>query len=203
MTCVRLCMFINEANMSEKHRVLPSWMSKKEKVKEKEPLKSRRKRKAARAAFYCMNEEELTEAAVLYLTNNGVCEDHVALLTDQQVEDKTGDTTVKMRRKTATSKTISKPVTEALKEESSDCGDAQESMYVSETDLDITEVQTVPYTEIPQHQGSQGQRSEPVQEHSSLVNVGLQAEKRETHSQMPEDAVEDDALRLVREIFFT
>ncbi|KAM7414428.1 hypothetical protein PAMA_019311 [Pampus argenteus] len=186
--------------MSEKHRVLPSWMSRQEKVKEKEPLKSRRKRKAARVAFYCMNEEELAEAAVSYLTNDGVCEDHVALLTDQQVKEKT----VMMMRKAASSKMkMMKPATEALKEESSDCGDAQESMYVSETDLDITEVQTVPYTEIPQHQGSQGQRSEPVQDHSSLVNAGQQTEKRETHLQMPEDAVEDDALRLVRDIFFT
>lgn len=104
---------------------------------------------------------------------------------------------MKMRRKSASSK----PETETLEEESLDCDDAQEATYVSETDLDITEVQTVPYTDIPQHQGSEGQRSEPVQDHGSLVSAGLQVERREAHSQMPED--EDDALRLVREIFFT
>ncbi|CAK6968973.1 uncharacterized protein si:ch211-127m7.2 [Scomber scombrus] len=189
--------------MSERHRALPSWMSKKQETeKQKEPLKSRRKRNAARAVFYCMNEKELTEAAVSYLTNRA-CEDHVTLHTSQQVEDKTGDTTVKMRVKTAASKTIAEPVMEALEEESLDCVDAQEMTYVSETDLDITEVQTVPYTEIPQHQGSEGQRSEPVQDHSGPVNAGLQAEKGETQAQTPEDAVEDDSLRLVREIFFT
>lgn len=189
--------------MSERHRALPPWMSKKEeKVKEKEPLKTRRKRKAARAAFYCMNEKELVEAAVSYLANCAR-EDHVALLTDQKVEDKTGDNIVKMSVKTAASKSITKPVIEASEEESSDCGDDQESTYVSETDLDMTEVQTVPYTEIPQHQRSEGQSSGLAQDHSSLVSAGLQAEKREAHSQKPEDAVEDDALRLVREIFFT
>ncbi|XP_070764109.1 uncharacterized protein [Enoplosus armatus] len=188
--------------MSGRHRALPSWMAKKEeKVKEKEPLKRRRKCKTARAAFYCMNEKELVEAAVSYLTS-GACED-VAPLTHHKVEDKAVDASVKMRKTPASSKMIAKPVT--LEESSSDCGDAEGTTYVSETDLDITEVETVPFTKSPQSQGPEGQRPGPVQDHGGLMNVGLEAEKKEEHSQMPADAAEedDDALRLVREIFFT
>ncbi|XP_056243454.1 uncharacterized protein si:ch211-127m7.2 [Seriola aureovittata] len=186
--------------MSDRHRALPSWMAKKEEVKKKEPLKSRRRRKVARAAFYCMNEKELVEAAVSYLTN-GACED-VALPTDQKVEfqDKEADTTVKIREQPASSKTKAKPVTE---EDSSDCSDAQDATYVSETDLDITEVETVPYTESQRHQGPEGQRSGSVQNHSGLKNIELVVEKRGECLQPPADTGDDDALRLVREIFFT
>ncbi|XP_032380472.1 cell cycle regulator of non-homologous end joining isoform X2 [Etheostoma spectabile] len=168
--------------MSERpRRVLPPWMAKKEDDVKKEPLKSRRRQKTTRAAFYCMNEKELVEAAVSYLSD-AACPD-VDLLTDQKVEDKA----------------IVKLVT--LEEESSDCNDAPEKTYVSETDSDIPEVETVPYTKSPQHQGPGGQRSALVQDRAGLVNVGLEAEEKEEHSQMP--AEEDDAMRLVREIFFT
>ncbi|XP_040893329.1 uncharacterized protein si:ch211-127m7.2 [Toxotes jaculatrix] len=191
--------------MSGRPRALPPWMEKKkQEVKKKEPLENnssmRRKRKAARAVFYCMNEKELVEAAVSFLTN-GTCED-VALLTDQKVE--AGDTTVKVRENPVSSKITAKPVIEALVEESSDCSDALEMTYVSETDLDITEMETVPYTKSQQQQEPEGQRSGPVQDHSGLLNAELEAEKREKHLQVPADAAEeDDALRLVREIFFT
>lgn len=91
-----------------------------------------------------------------------------------------------------------------MKEESSDCSDAQETVYVSETDLDITELETVQYTESAERQGPEGQRSGPVQDHSVLRNVGLEAERKVEHSQVPADAGEkDDALQLVREIFFS
>ncbi|KAK5902384.1 hypothetical protein CesoFtcFv8_007641 [Champsocephalus esox] len=196
--------------MAQRHRALPTWMSKKEeKVKENEPLKSKRKRKTARAVFYCMNEQELVEAAVSYFTN-GACDDG-ALPTDQKVEDKEVDTTVKMRKSPAILKTTVKPV---IIEESSDSGDALDSTYVSETDMDITEVETLPYTKGEQHQGAEGQRSGPVQDHSIPVNVELDTEEKEKHSQVlaevaeedeeeEEDEDDDDALRLVRDIFFT
>lgn len=107
-----------------------------------------------------------------------------------------------MREDPASSKTPAKQV--ASEEESSDCGGARDSTYVSETDLDITEVETVPYTKSPQRQGPEGRRSGPDQDHGGPMNVGLEAEKKEEHSQMPAEAAEeDDALRLVREIFFT
>lgn len=93
---------------------------------------------------------------------------------------------------------------EPLEELSSDIGDDQEATYVSESDLDITEVETLPYTRSPQNQGPEGQRSGPVQGHGSLMKAELEAEKKHERSQLPADAAEeDDALRLVREIFFT
>lgn len=181
--------------MSERHRALPSWMAKKEeKVKEKEPLKSRRRRKTARAAFYCMNERELVEAAVSYLTNEA-CED-AALPADLKVVDRAVDPSVKMKE--ISSMATVKPVTEALEEASLDCCDAQETTYVSETDVDMTEVEKVPYTRSPQRQGPGGQRSEPVQDHGGIMNAGLEPEKKQERA-----AEDDDALRLVREIFFT
>ncbi|XP_056273091.1 uncharacterized protein si:ch211-127m7.2 isoform X2 [Pseudoliparis swirei] len=181
--------------MSERHRALPSWMAKKEeKVKEKEPLKRRSKRKAARAAFYCMNEKELVDAAVSYHTN-----EDVALPTGLQVEDQAAASTVNLRGNSATSKERAKLLT--LEEEPSDCEDALEMTYVSETDTDITEVQTVPYTHSPLHQGPEGQRSGPEQDRGGLVSIGLEAEEKEEHSQLP--AEEDDSLRLVRDFFFT
>ncbi|XP_068459588.1 uncharacterized protein si:ch211-127m7.2 [Clinocottus analis] len=184
--------------MSERHRALPSWMVKKgEKGREKEQLKSRRKRKPARAAFYCLNEKELVEAAVSCLTNEA--REDVALPTDLQVEDEAAATTVDTRGNAASSKKIAKLLT--LEEESSDCGDALETTYVSETDTDITEVETLPYTDNLQHPGPEGQRSGPGRDRGGLVSIGLEAEEKEEHSQSP--AEEDDALRLVRDIFFT
>lgn len=178
------------------HRELPSWMTK-NKGKEKEPLKSQRKRKAARAIFYCMNEKELVEAAVSFLTNG----EDVAILADHKIADGPGGTTVKIREKPASSKTKA----EAVEEESSDCRDAQEMAYVSETDYDITEMERVPYTKSPQYQRPEGQRSGPLQDHSGLRITDPEAKKRQQHSQMPADTTEeeDDALRLVQEIFFT
>ena len=122
--------------------------------------------------------------------------------TPQQAEDKAADTTVKKRENPTTSEMKSKPVT--FEEESSDGSDAQEMTYVSESDLDITEVETVPYTKSLQHQGPEGQRSGgPVQDQSGVMNVRLEVEEKEERSQRPaEPAEEDDGFRLVREIFF-
>lgn len=117
-----------------------------------------------------------------------------------QVGEVAGETTVKITEKCASSNTNKKPVTEALKEDSDD---ALETTYVSETDLDITEVETLTYN-IPQHQGPESQRSGPVQDHSAVTKDEQETEKREECPQTEADAVEkDDALRLVREIFFT
>ncbi|KAM7003427.1 uncharacterized protein LKV04_004475 [Tautogolabrus adspersus] len=140
--------------MSERNRALPPWMAKKEvKVTEKEPLKSRKKEKTARAVFYCMNEKELVEAAASFLTNAASAE--VALLSDQKVEDKA----VKVTRRIMENPATSKKLPEAIQEESSDCSDAQERTYVSETDMDIREMETVLYTGSPQHERPEGQHS--------------------------------------------
>jgi len=116
-----------------------------------------------------------------------------------QVEDQAAASTVNLRDNSATSKERAKLLT--LEEEPSDCEDALEMTYVSETDTDITEVQTVPYTHSPLHQGPEGQRSGPEQDRGGLVSIGLEAEEKEEHSQLP--AEEDDSLRLVRDFFFT
>ncbi|XP_069385050.1 uncharacterized protein [Paralichthys olivaceus] len=179
--------------MSENHRTLPTWMSNKDTVKEKSGSKS----KVTRSVFYCMNEEELLEAAVSYLTSTA-CQG-AALPLDHKVGDKAVDTTVMIREKPASSKTKAKPAVEALEEESSDCPDAQEVTYISETDLDITEVETLPYTK---GQGLRGQRSGPVQGPGGLLNPELDPDRPVERSQTPADA-EDDGLQLVREIFFT
>ncbi|CAB1440993.1 unnamed protein product [Pleuronectes platessa] len=179
-------------------------MSNKAPVKEKKKT-SIRKAKATRSVFYCMNEEELVEAAVSYLTDTA-CQgaalppDHkVPLLSPTlKVGDKAVDANVTIRGKPASSKTKAKSVLESLEEESSDCTDAQEDTYISETDLDITDVETLPYTE---NQGFQGQRSGPVQDPGGV----MKADKQVARSQTPADAAqqEDDGLQLVREIFFT
>ncbi|XP_071370142.1 uncharacterized protein [Centroberyx affinis] len=181
--------------MSDRHRVLPSWMAtEEEKAKEKEPLKARKRRRVSRAAFYCMNEKELVEAAVSYLAN-GACGDKCVLnLNDSstRVEDKTVDTIVSKKEKPSNSKKTER-VTETL-EDFFD-SDAQETTYVSESDLDIAEVETVPYIGSPPHQQAEGQRSGPAQDHSTVVN----AVKTEERSQTPVDtADEDDAFRLGR-----
>ncbi|CAI5664426.1 cell cycle regulator of non-homologous end joining [Oreochromis niloticus] len=173
--------------MSGRHRSLPSWMAKKEeKSQEKKPLK--RKRKAARSAFYCMNEQELVEAAVSYFTN-GSCED-LTLVTRQQGKQKAVDTVKKMGKST-NSQLTANPV--AAEESPSDCTEDLDMTYVSETDLDITEVETLLYTSSPQQQTPEGQRSGTVEN----VEAGKTNEP-------PQTAAEDsDALRLVREIFFS
>ncbi|CAI5664427.1 unnamed protein product [Oreochromis niloticus] len=174
--------------MSGRHRSLPSWMAKKEeKSQEKKPLK--RKRKAARSAFYCMNEQELVEAAVSYFTN-GSCED-LTLVTRQQVGKQKAVDTVKKMGKSTNSQLTANPV--AAEESPSDCTEDLDMTYVSETDLDITEVETLLYTSSPQQQTPEGQRSGTVEN----VEAGKTNEP-------PQTAAEDsDALRLVREIFFS
>ncbi|XP_075998403.1 uncharacterized protein LOC142992027 [Genypterus blacodes] len=180
--------------MAERQRTLPSWMEKKaEGKKEKKSVTSSRKRRAERSAFYCMNERELVQAAVSFLTN-GAYQD-AALLTDQKAEHKAVETDFNIEDEPDKSHTEPE-----ILEESSFDADAQDLTYVSETDLDITEVETLPYTSEPDQQ-AEGQRSGPCQDHSRMLNPVLEAEQSKEPSQMP--AEEDDAFRLVREIFFS
>ncbi|KAM4554209.1 uncharacterized protein V3H82_018471 isoform 1-T1 [Fundulus diaphanus] len=186
--------------MAEKQRALPSWMAKREvkQVKQQAPLKSQRKRGAARAAFYCMNEAELVEAAVSLLTK-GSCEDATFPLHQQVVERKVKPAYRKDVHP-GTPETTSKPVTSPLEEDSSDCCDDEDKTYVSETDLDITEVGTVPYINNPQHPEPQGEGSGSAQGCREPTKNSLQAEREIERLQTA--AEEDDALQLVREIFF-
>lgn len=89
-------------------------------------------------------------------------------------------------------------------QESSERREAQEAAYVSETDLDVSEMKTLPYTKSPTRQEPRGQMSEALQAQAAGMNVGLEPEGRKQNSlQIAEDEEEEDALQLVREIFFT
>ncbi|XP_068595924.1 uncharacterized protein si:ch211-127m7.2 [Brachionichthys hirsutus] len=167
--------------MSEKPRTLPPWMVNQEKAKER--LDRRRKQRRARAAFYCMNEKELVEAAVSYLFHVP-CEGAV-LLADRKA--------VGLGENASSAKMTTKPV---MMEESSDCSGAQETAYVSESDLDTTEMGTLPYTKSLQLEGPEGQCPD-----DRGTAIALKAEKKGRTS--PSAAEPDDALQLVREIFFT
>ncbi|KAM4572293.1 uncharacterized protein PAE49_007512 [Odontesthes bonariensis] len=180
--------------MSEKQRALPVWMGKKNvKVKEKAPLKTQRKRKAARVAFYCMNEAELVEAAVSYLTSSASGDG--AFPSHQQAEEKAKDST--KNEDPVSSKMTARP------ENFEECDDL-ETTCVSETDLDVAEMETLPFTKSPQHPGCEPQRSGAARDGCGPVNIDVKAETRKGQLHMSRGATEeDDALRLVREIFFT
>ena len=98
-------------------------------------------------------------------------------------------------------RTTDGPSTSKTKRESTDSGDAQDTTDVSETDMDITEQETVPYSRSP-HQ----EASVLVEDPSALLNVGLEAERKEESPRMPagrEEEDDDDGFQLVREIFFS
>lgn len=94
---------------------------------------------------------------------------------------------------------IAKPLAEILEDESSDCSVALE--YISETDLDVTEVETLPYPTSPQHPEAE-RRPGASQGCCGPINTDMNIIKETKRT--PEGATEeDDALQLVREIFFT
>lgn len=104
---------------------------------------------------------------------------------------------VKGKEKCSTSK---KTDQQGMEEgQSSDHSPAQDTTYVSETDLDITELETLQYNSSPPQQKTVGQRSGPVQDHSDLPDVELEKEGN-VQTAAEED---EDGLQLVREIFFS
>ncbi|XP_049579882.1 uncharacterized protein si:ch211-127m7.2 [Syngnathus scovelli] len=166
----------NDGNMLERRRALPLWMSKKDnRGKDKQSLKTTRKKKAARAVHYCMNEKELLEAAIAYLGDQ-----HITSLSDQQVQSKLKDAAGKSDSPTKkTGKLVS------LEEGKPPC----QETCVSETDLDVAEMETIPYT-----------RS--THEEEEEEDTKQQTEKTE-RQHLTENQGSDDDMRLVREIFFT
>lgn len=97
-----------------------------------------------------------------------------------------------MEGKTRSSTSRENPVTQ----ESSECSEAEEAAHVSETDVDVSEMETLPYATSPTHQGPSGQTSEPLQARAASGSAGLEVDRKE-------DEKEEDPLRLVREIFFS
>ncbi|XP_061679227.1 uncharacterized protein si:ch211-127m7.2 [Syngnathoides biaculeatus] len=159
--------------MSERRRALPSWMCKKgDGEKEKQPLKTSRKKKVARAVVYCMNEKELVETAAAYLGDQ-----RETLLFDQQARSKTKDAARK--RVSSGERTGKRAATE-------DGEAAREHARVSETDLDVAETETLPYA-----------GSDRGGEDSARRRTAKTEGRRLTENQSG-----DDGVRLVREIFF-
>ncbi|TNN00853.1 hypothetical protein fugu_012099 [Takifugu bimaculatus] len=196
--------------MTERQRSLPSWMSKRgENVKKDEPRKSRRKRKTASAVFYCMNEKELVEAAISVL-HDAPCEDAILLsgrkmapihnlrLSDvTEAEESAADTTKKTKEECFTSEKTEKQVME--EGQSSDHSYGHDTTYVSETDMDTAELETLLYTRSPPQQKPASHRSGPVQDPNELLNVELE---KDGNAQTKAKG-DEDGLQLVREIFFS
>lgn len=117
----------------------------------------------------------------------------------KQAEDSAMDTTVRIKGKCFTSERTEKLVLE--EGQSLDHSHVEDTTYVSETDLDITELETLPYASSPLQQKPVVQRSRPGQDSDDLLDVELEKEGK---AQMAADAEEDeDGLQLVREIFFS
>ncbi|CAB1319930.1 unnamed protein product [Coregonus sp. 'balchen'] len=205
--------------MAGKQRELPSWMARKDedRVKEKETLKrvtsakrTRRKR-FERVAFYCMNEKELVEAAVSYLNDFGGGEDGVSH-DDKQVKSSVVGCSVNAKNNCVKEKR--RRLSELDVVEKSSDSDAQERTYVSETDLDVAEEETLLYAQNNNthnnntEQGPEGQSSGPGRGHGhddadGPGDLAQDVEGAEDHSRSQSPTADDDALRLVREIFFT
>ncbi|XP_061896612.1 uncharacterized protein si:ch211-127m7.2 [Entelurus aequoreus] len=174
--------------MSDKRRALPPWMSKEDVgLKEKQPRKTTKK-EAARAILYCMNEKEMVEAAVACLGHQ-----NVVLRSGQQIESKMEDAAGKKYRKMTSSLKRVKPATEAIEEA------CENVSYVSETDLDISEMDTLPYATDNQEQKADCEDLVSPAAVACLRKNGLQTEKEH----LTNNHDKDDAMRLVREIFFS
>lgn len=110
-------------------------------------------------------------------------------------------TTVRIKGKCFTSERTEKLVLE--EGQSLDHSHVEDTTYVSETDLDITELETLPYASSPLQQKPVVQRSRPGprgQDSDDLLDVELEKEGK---AQMAADAEDEDGLQLVREIFFS
>lgn len=187
--------------MAEKHRELPPWMTTsdergKDKLRltnltlGKKKCTSTRKR-VGRTVYYCLNERELVDAAVVYLTSD----DGEPFYHHQIGEDSALKTTCVKAMDTVAEKRRRAPVLDTVKQ-SFDSGD-QENIYVSETDIDQDDVATVQYTDM-----ANTDRQCP-EGHSKPVTSQQDSQIKEEPLQIPSSAASDDALRLVREIFFT
>ncbi|KAG7455888.1 hypothetical protein MATL_G00245870 [Megalops atlanticus] len=199
--------------MGDKTRDLPSWMLKKD-VKQSEqetsfkPHRKMKKTRLERVPLYCMNEAELVETALSLLREAGSeTETH-----ENNTESKrAGGSSVKAVG--AVLKEKRKRVTVSdVEEESSDC-EAQDRTYVSETDLEeLAEAATVPYcvTEA-RERGDHAERPLPVTVGTGATGAAHASGQRNNrggapdpgHRDASQGSSDEDALRLVREIFFT
>lgn len=126
---------------------------------------------------------------------NGLCQ-HITI-TFSQAEESVAETTEKEKEKCSTSK---KTENEVMEEgQSSDYGHAEDATCISETDQDIAELETLPYTSSPPR--PVGQRSGPAQDRHDPQGGG-QEEEGNAQTAAEEEEDDEDSLQLVREIFF-
>lgn len=173
--------------MTGLQRDLPPWMSLKE--QNAKPKQTLTKSRNVSRTVYCMNEKELVEAAIAFL--NSGASDGDASLTDHQ--EAKGD---KMLAGTVRNKDRSNNKMEETLDEFSSSG--ADRTYISETDLDtVDDAQAAPSNLCCSP--SEGQRSIQAQANRSPVALDASA----VEETPPTEVGEDDALKLVREIFFT
>lgn len=121
---------------------------------------------------------------------------HAITFSLEQVEERATDTTVGMKEKCFTSERTEKLVME--EGQSSDQSRLEGTTCVSETDLDVTELETLPYTSSPLQQKPAGLRSGPVRD----CNDHVELEKKGIVQVTAEEEEDEDGLQLVRDIFF-
>nr|XP_015207395.1 PREDICTED: uncharacterized protein LOC107077949 isoform X1 [Lepisosteus oculatus]XP_015207396.1 PREDICTED: uncharacterized protein LOC107077949 isoform X1 [Lepisosteus oculatus]XP_015207397.1 PREDICTED: uncharacterized protein LOC107077949 isoform X1 [Lepisosteus oculatus]XP_015207399.1 PREDICTED: uncharacterized protein LOC107077949 isoform X1 [Lepisosteus oculatus]XP_015207400.1 PREDICTED: uncharacterized protein LOC107077949 isoform X1 [Lepisosteus oculatus]XP_015207401.1 PREDICTED: unch len=193
--------------MQARQRALPAWMVRRREEREagstetRAPSPQRGKRKRAeRVTVYCMNEAELVKTAMDFLAGRR----GPATVGKAPEESTTGSCKKEQRNW----------VSDSDLEEEEDLADSEPSdrSHVSESDLDgVAEEETIPII------GSGGCQAED-KKRARMTDTQLVTEGQRDAEQMGQPAPgettqpgenspggdsEDDALRLVREIFFT
>lgn len=137
---------------------------------------------------------------LLLLVKNINARVHTITFSLKQAEDSAMDNIVKIKEKCFTSEKTEKLAME--EGQSLDRSHVEDTTCVSEPDLDVTQLETLPYASSPLQQKPVGQRSGPVQDCNDLLDVELE---KEGNAQMAAEAEEEDedGLQLVREIFFS
>lgn len=125
------------------------------------------------------------------------CKHHTITLSLTQAEESAADTTKKTKEECFTSEETEKQLMEEGK--SSDHSHGHDTTYVSETDMDIAELETLAYTSSPLQQKPASQTSGPVQDSNELFNVELE---KDGNAQTKAKG-DEDGLQLVQEIFFS
>lgn len=122
---------------------------------------------------------------------------HTITFSLTQAEESAADTTKKTKEECFTSEKTEKRVME--EGQSSDHSYGHDTTYVSETDMDTAELETLLYTSSPPEQKPASQTSGPVQDPNELLDVELE---KEGNAQTKAEG-DEDGLQLVREIFFS
>ncbi|XP_035280995.1 cell cycle regulator of non-homologous end joining isoform X1 [Anguilla anguilla] len=198
--------------MSDKRRDLPSWMlggdakrNEKGEFRKSVPTLEKKKRTGVqRETLYFMNEAELVDAALRVLTEGGGGNPGTgtrALQHKTEAEKNTREWLAKTNGDSIKRK--KQPMFESDTEEESSGRELSKETCISETDPeDLAEKATLPYAPAlePGERGAEGAAERDAEE-PALPGRGV-APEPDRGSASP-GASDDEALRLVREIFFT